>query len=494
MKNNRYSSVEKCSSQGREMQTVVADLCGALLRGSNPFCYFLLLCLEGSGVIRSLVLVFASPLIWVLFNCASAAWATKLLIYISMAGVKASDIDGVARAVLPKFFAEDLNQQTWKVFSSFGRKFIVTAMPRMLVEPFAVEYIGVDGVFGTEIEIDEHGRATGFVKSVMNGSVKKEAVGRALGDLDIDVGVAKQKSTAHFLALCKEAYVAYRSWKAEPLPKYKLPKPMIFHDGRLVQRPDPLMAALTFLWMPLGFLLALVRITVGAFMPMTIQFYTFWLVGVRLRVRGNPSEPIKIHLTGTTTRDGTMFVSSHRTLLDPIFVSAALGRPVTTVTYSISRLSEFLSPIPTVRLSRRREEDAVNMKRILEQGDMVLCPEGTTCREPFLLRYSAMFAELTANIVPVAVNCRSWMFHGSSSRGWKAMDPFFFFMNPCPVYEITFLHQLPGELTCREGKAPHEVANCVQKITAGVLGFECTNLTRRDKYRLLAGNDGSVRS
>lgn len=486
-----HRRLEKCSSQGREMQTVVSDLCGALLRGNNPFCYFLLLCLEGSGVIRSLVLLFAAPVIWVLYNCVSAAWATKLMVYISMAGVKAGDIEAVARAVLPKFFAEDLNPHAWKVISSFGTKFIVTAMPRVLVDPFAVQYIGAEGVIGTEIEIDEHGRATGFVKSVVNGPKKKEAVQQALGDRSIDVGVANPNSTAHFLALCKESYAAYGSSKAEPLPKYKLPKPIVFHDGRLVQRPDPLIAAVTFLWMPLGFLLALVRIAVGALMPMKIQFYTFWMMGVRISVRGNPPEPVERR---KNVRQGTMFVSSHRTLLDPIFLSTALGRPVTAVTYSVSRLSEFLSPIPTVRLSRKREDDAINMKKILERGDMVLCPEGTTCREPFLLRYSAMFAELTENIVPVAVNCRSWMFHGSSSRGWKAMDPFFFFMNPSPLYEITFLQQLPVELTCKGERAPHEVANSVQKITAGVLGFECTNLTRRDKYRLLAGNDGSVPS
>jgi hypothetical protein len=35
-------------------------------------------------------------------------------------------------------------------------------------------------------------------------------------------------------------------------------------------------------------------------------------------------------------------------LLDPIFLSAALGRLVAAVTYSLSRLSEFLSPIRMV--------------------------------------------------------------------------------------------------------------------------------------------------
>lgn len=470
------------------MQTVVSDLSGVLIRMPNPFCYFLLVSLEASGVIRSLFLILASPLACFLYHCVSAASALKLMIYISMSGLKASEIEGVARAVLPRFFLQDLNPEAWNVVSSFGKKVIVTALPRVFVEAFAVEYMGVDRVIGTEIEVDAEGKATGFVveSRVLAGLNKKDAVQKLDGDFMADVGVGKYNSTGHFLSLCKEAYVVRSTSNAHLLPEYKLPKPIIFHDGRLVQRPDPLNALLTFLWMPLGFLLALVRVTAGALLPMCIQYYAYWFTGVRIIVKGHPPPQT------TKTGHGTMFVCSHRTLLDPIFLSAALGRPITAVTYSISRLSEFLSPIRTVRLTRNREQDAININSILAKGDLVLCPEGTTCREPFLLRYSAMFAELTDYIVPVAVNCRTSMFHGSTSRGWKAMDPFFFFMNPSPVYEITFLKELPMEFTCRGGRSSHEVANCVQKVTAGVLGFQCTNFTRRDKYRLLAGNDGSV--
>ncbi|CAM8895526.1 unnamed protein product [Rhodiola kirilowii] len=486
----RFPNVEKCASIGREKHSVVADLDGTLLRGRSSFPYFALVAFEAGGIFRLLFLLLASPLAGVLYYFVSESAGIQVLIFATFAGMKVADIESVARAVLPKFYSADLHPESWRVFSSCGNRCVLTANPRIMVEAFLKDFLGADSVLGTEIGIYK-GRATGFVQppGVLVGKNKADALKKAYGEMKPDIGLGDRHTDHPFMDLCKESYIVPPcTADIEAVTTNKLPKPIIFHDGRLVQKPSPVMALLIILWIPIGFPLACIRIAAGALLPMQLVYYAFAFLGVRVIVKGTPPPPPK-KSTGNT---GNLFICSHRTLLDPIFLSTALGRPIPAVTYSVSRLSEIISPIKTVRLNRNRDLDAAMIKKLLETDDLVLCPEGTTCREPFLLRFSSLFAELTDELVPVAMVNRMSMFHGTTARGWKGMDPFYFFMNPSPAYEVTFLNKLPAELSCGAGKSSHEVANYIQRVIAATLAYECTGFTRKDKYRALAGNDGVV--
>ncbi|KAL0385659.1 UNVERIFIED_CONTAM: Glycerol-3-phosphate acyltransferase RAM2 [Sesamum radiatum] len=484
-----FPTVNGCPSIGREKDTVVADMDGTLLRGRSSFPYFALVAFEVGGVLRLLFLLLLAPLAGVLYYFVSESAGIRVLIFATFAGMRVSDIESVARAVLPKFYSGDLHPESWRVFSSCGKRCVLTANPRIMVEAFLKEFLGADMVLGTEVST-YGGRATGFVKEpgVLVGKNKAEALKAAFGEAPPEIALGDRHTDFPFMRLCKEGYVVPPKPEVKAVTIEKLPKPIIFHDGRLVQKPTPFLALLTILWIPVGFLLACLRIAAGSLLPMPLVYYAFWALGVRVTVKGTPPPPVH----KSSTQSGVLFICSHRTLLDPIFLSTALGRPIPAVTYSVSRLSEIISPIKTVRLSRDRATDAAMIKKLLQEGDLAICPEGTTCREPFLLRFSSLFAELTDELVPVAMVNRMSMFHGTTARGWKGMDPFYFFMNPSPAYEVTFLNKLPRELTSGAGKSSHEVANYIQRVIAATLSYECTTFTRKDKYRALAGNDGTV--
>lgn len=246
------------------------------------------------------------------------------------------------------------------------------------------------------------------------------------------------------------------------------------------------------MWAPFAAVLATARTVAGLNLPYSLAIPFLAFSGFRLTLTVNND------LISPDQKEGCLFVCNHRTLLDPLYISYALRKTnIKAVTYSLSRLSELLAPIKTVRLTRDRVQDGQAMKRLLRQGDLVVCPEGTTCREPYLLRFSPLFAEVSDAIVPVAIDSHVTFFHGTTASGLKAFDPIFFLLNPYPTYTVRLLDPVfgGGSSTCRDpddGKSKFEVANHVQQEIGKALGFECTNLTRRDKYLILAGNNGVV--
>ncbi|KAI5019170.1 hypothetical protein ZWY2020_044058 [Hordeum vulgare] len=473
--------------------SVVAELEGALLRDACTFPYFMLVAFEASGLPRFAALLALWPALRLLeLLLGRGGLALRCAAFVATAGVPRAELEAVARAVLPKFMADDVDPAAWAAFGACeGRRVVVTRMPRVMVEWFAREHLGAHDVVGCDLEYSRLRRCTGLVKGGGDEVIAYRVRSLFPDGERPDLGLGRSEMARTLLPFCKEHLQPPPSVEDDVAsrPKCAPFRPVIFHDGRLVRRPTALMSLAILLWIPLGVLLAVVRITLGIVLPIQALPYVAPFVGGAVITRGRPPAPT----TGASgSPAGVLFVCTHRTLMDPVALSFVLGRRVAAVTYSLSRLSEVLSPIPTVRLTRDRDTDAARMRAELARGDVAVCPEGTTCREPFLLRFSALFAELSDRIVPVATNYRVGLFHPTTARGWKAMDPIFFFMNPRPVYEVTFLNQLPAEATCAAGKSAVDVANYVQRILAATLGFECTTFTRKDKYRVLAGNDGIV--
>lgn len=199
-----FPSIHKCSSIGRDKQTVVTDMDGTLLKGRSSFPYFALVAFEVGGILRLLFLLLASPLAGFLYYFVSESAGIQVLIFATFAGMRVCDIESVARAVLPKFYSTDLHPETWRVFSSCGKRCVLTANPRIMVEAFLKDFLGVDLVLGTEIAIYK-GRATGFVlpPGVLVGSEKEIVLKKTFGHTQPDIGLGDRHTDIPFMALCK---------------------------------------------------------------------------------------------------------------------------------------------------------------------------------------------------------------------------------------------------------------------------------------------------
>ncbi|CAO2204106.1 unnamed protein product [Urochloa humidicola] len=475
--------------------TVVCDMHGALLRSTELFPYFMLVAFEGGSLLRAALLLCLYPLVWALGDRRRAG-GVRVMAFVAFAGLRPRDADLVARAVLPKHYMEQLDAAVYeRAWLPSRRKVAVTAAPREMAEWFLREYMAADAVVGPDLQIVAVGGRRYFTGLLMmstgHAAALEEAVGAEGGAAMADLGVVSDANRADqtFVPYCKEVYVvsAESTKHGAKLPRDKYPKPLIFHDGRLAFLPTPAAMLAFLLFLPLGVILSVIRINIGIVLPYKFNFAAAALFGLRFRASGQRAPPAH-----GERRRGVLYVCTHRTLVDPIMLTSALQKPVPALTYSLSRLSEVISPIKTVRLTRDRARDAETMSRLLEQGDLAVCPEGTTCREPYLLRFSPLFAELADDMEPVALDAQVTALYGTTASGHKWLDPVAFFANPAPSYRVEFLGAVPREWTRAGGRTGVEVANWVQRRLGEALGFECTGLTRRDKYMMLAGNDGVV--
>ncbi|CAA6671775.1 unnamed protein product [Spirodela intermedia] len=448
----KYSPMAAFFCWGREKDSVVSQLEGVLLISKGVFQYFMLVALEAGGPLRGAVLLAAAPLLALLEVLGWEKTALRVMIFVSTAGLRVAEVKAVAKATLPRFFLQDTAEKVYGMFAACGgKRYVVTSMPRIMVEPFIVEYLDGAGVVGAELTTFR-GRCLGV--AAPPGSDALKAVSGVCGDLDVGLAEGPHRS---FLNFCREAYYVPPEGEASVLPRKSYPKPLIFHDGRLVAPPSPINALALMLWLPAGILLAATRAVYILMLPLSLQPALGAALGVRIRAKVAPTA---VTPGSGKRKTGTVYACSHRTLLDPVFASVILQRKVAAVTYSLSAL-------PGARWEM--------MRRLLETGDLMVCPEGTTCREPYLLRFSSLSQRSPSGSY-------RW-------PGHKCFDAFFFLMNPRPWYRLEFLDRVSGD-----GGTSNDVANRVQREIARVLSFECTNFTRRDKYWIIAGTDGLVES
>ncbi|KAG1365317.1 putative glycerol-3-phosphate acyltransferase 3 [Cocos nucifera] len=459
----RYPYEDKLSGQ-----VLICDVEGGLLRSSSTFPYFMLVALEGGGLLRGLLLLLLYPLVCLV----SHEVGLRLMVMVAFCGLR-KDGFRVGRAVLPKFFLEDMGLEGFRVLRRGGKRVCVSSMPRVMVEGFLKEYVEVEVVLGRELK-EFGGYYTGLMGEE-NETWEEMASKQLFGG----------EMTAGEVYLISEA--EKRRW--HPLPRSAYPKPLIFHDGRIAFRPTPASTLCMFLWIPFGIPIAISRLLIFIFLPYSLSIPMVAFLGLHCKVAASSSSSHR-EVENARKRQGQLYVCNHRTLVDPIYISGALKRHVTATTYSVSRITELLSPIKTIRLTRNREADGVTMESLLKEGDLVVCPEGTTCREPYLLRFSPLFTELSQEVVPVALKVHVNMFHGTTASGFKGLDPLYFLMNPFSCYFVVFMETVATGSGDGKECSSREVANHVQEKMGKVLGFECTALTRRDKYLMLAGNEG----
>ncbi|KFK24351.1 hypothetical protein AALP_AAs53772U000100, partial [Arabis alpina] len=165
----------------------------------------MLVAYEASGPIRFTILLFLWPIIALFDVFGYKNAALKLMIFVATSGVRESEIKLVARAVLPKFYMDDLSKDTWRVFSSCQKRVVVTRMPRVMVERFVKEHLRADEVIGTELMVNGFGFVTGLIRETDIDQSILRRVGNLFVDRRPHIGIGRpaEMNSTTVLSLCQ---------------------------------------------------------------------------------------------------------------------------------------------------------------------------------------------------------------------------------------------------------------------------------------------------
>lgn len=181
--------------------SIVSEFEGILLKDPDPFSYFMLVAFEASGLIRFALLLLCWPVIRFLDELGMGDAGLKLMVFVATAGLRVSEIESVSRAVLPKFFMDDVDMEAWRVFSRYDKRVVVTTMPRIMVERFVKEHLRADEVVGSELVVNRIGFATGLVHGDIGFISSK--VAKLFVDDEPSLGLRRATSSFQFFSICK---------------------------------------------------------------------------------------------------------------------------------------------------------------------------------------------------------------------------------------------------------------------------------------------------
>ena len=149
-------------------QTLIFNVEGALLKSSSLLPYFVLVAFEAGSFLRAIILFILYPLI----GLVSEEMGLKIMVMVCFFGIKKESFKA-GRAVLPKFFLEDVGLEIFEVLKRGGKKVAVSKFPQVMVEDFLRDYLEIDVVVGRELKVF-HGYFVGLImeekkKGMING-------------------------------------------------------------------------------------------------------------------------------------------------------------------------------------------------------------------------------------------------------------------------------------------------------------------------------------
>lgn len=176
-------------------KTLVFHLESALLRSSSLFPYFMLVAFEAGGLLRAFILFLLYPLVCLV----GEEQGINVMVFVSFAGIKRKKFM-VGSSVLPKYFLEDVGDESFDAVMKAKRKIAVSDMPRIMIECFLKDYLRVDAVEGRELKT-----VCGYFVGLMEG---KNANGVILNELRvgshvIGIGSFSKSTDDQLFSYCK---------------------------------------------------------------------------------------------------------------------------------------------------------------------------------------------------------------------------------------------------------------------------------------------------